>query len=185
MKLIIGLGNPGKKYENTRHNAGFMAIDEAAKHFNVNITKEFKNGLCAEFIHNNEKVIFLKPQKFMNLSGEVVREYVDFYKIDIDDILVIYDDMDTDTGAFKLKLKGSSGGHNGLKDIERHLGTQVYKRFKIGISKSEFIPVVDYVLGKFTDNEKKEVENVIKIAPSVIEDYLSDSFERVMSKYNK
>ena len=130
MKLIIGLGNPGNEYENTRHNIGFRAIDEIAKSMNTTINQKKFDGLYTKLFINGQNIILLKPQKYMNLSGEVIKKYVDFFKIDMCDILVISDDLDMKVGLFKLKYKGSSGGHNGLKDIELNLNTQNYKRLK-------------------------------------------------------
>ena len=126
MKLIVGLGNPGKEYENTRHNMGFMFIDGYAKVKGVEINKKKFNGLYIDFINNGEKTILLKPQTYMNLSGEAVRAFVDFFKIDIKDILIISDDLDMPIGKIKLRPTGSSGGHNGLKNIEQHLNSQDY-----------------------------------------------------------
>ena len=152
MKLIVGLGNPGNKYFNTRHNVGFEFIDFYIN--NSSISDNWKNlfdGKYIEFFHNNEKIIFLKPQTFMNLSGDCVSRFFKYFKLNIDDILVISDDLDLKFGNFKLKVKGSSGGHNGLKSIEKALGSDNYKRLKIGISKCHNKDVIDYVLGKFSD----------------------------------
>ena len=135
MKLIVGLGNKGKEYDNTRHNIGFMALDRILEEYNLVLNKEKFNGLYIDTVINGEKIIFLKPLKYMNLSGEVIKKYIDFFKIEISDILIISDDMDLDIGRYKLRYKGSSGGHNGLKNIEQNIGTNVYKRLKIGISK--------------------------------------------------
>jgi len=133
MKLIVGLGNPGKEYENTRHNTGFMAIDEYAKINNIDFNKNKFDGLYTDILVNNEKVILLKPQKYMNLSGEVIYKYMDYFKIKKEDILIIYDDMDLDVGTFKIRFKGGSAGHNGLKNIESNISSNEYKRIKIGI----------------------------------------------------
>lgn len=184
MKLIVGLGNPGKEYEKTRHNIGFMTLDAIAYHFNTSFNKSKFSGEYAEFNYNNDKVILLKPGKYMNLSGEVVRDYVNFFKIDIDDVLIICDDLDTQVGTYRLRLKGSSGGHNGLKNIELHLGTKDYKRIKIGISNNKLMDTKDYVLGKFNAEEMDLIKPIIEIAPKIIEDYLNMSFDRVMNKYN-
>ena len=161
MKLIVGLGNPGKEYENTRHNIGFMVLDRIADSYNESFNKE--NFFGKYFMSNikGEKVIFLKPQKYMNLSGEVIRPFIDFFKINLDDILIICDDLDTEVGNIRLRYKGSSGGHNGLKDIEKHLGTQNYKRIKIGISNNKMIDTKDYVLGKFSKEEMNIIEKTI------------------------
>lgn len=184
MKLIVGLGNPGKEYEKTKHNMGFMAIDEFAKKNNFNVNKEKFGGLYTIEKFNDEKILLLKPQKYINLSGEVVIQFVKFYKIKIDDILIISDDLDINIGKIKIKYKGSSGGHNGLKNIELHLQTKEYKRIKIGISNNKKIDTKDYVLGKFNDNDAKIINEVISKMPDVITDYLTLSFDNLMNKYN-
>ena len=184
MKLIVGLGNPGREYENTRHNIGFMTIDKFALKKGVEISKSKFNGLYAEVNINNEKVILLKPQSFINLSGEVIRKFVDFYKIAVEDILVINDDLDLPVGVFKLRQHGSSGGHNGLKNIELHLGTQEYKRIKIGISNNKLMDTKDYVLGKISKEEAKLLEEVENTCLDILDDYFNMSFDTLMSKYN-
>ena len=151
MKLIVGLGNPGKKYEKTRHNIGFMAIDFYAKKNNLEFQKKF-NGLYFEQIINNEKVIFVKPQTYMNLSGNCVREFVNFYNIDLSDILVIYDDYNFEVGTFRIRRDGSAGGHNGIKNIIENLKSENIKRVRVGISKN-LIPLEDYVLQKFSKED--------------------------------
>lgn len=184
MKLIVGLGNPGKEYEKTRHNIGFMTIDKYADKLGVSITKDKFNGLYGEANINGEKVILLKPQSFINLSGEVIRKYVDFFKIDIDDVLIIHDDLDLSVGTYKIKQKGSSGGHNGLKNIELHLGTQEYKRIKIGISNNKLMDTRDYVLGKLSTEEKEKLDEVEDTVMNILDDYFKLSFTELMSKYN-
>lgn len=185
MKLIVGLGNPGREYEKTRHNIGFMSIDEIANYNGVSFNKEKFGGIYTELNVNQEKIILLKPQRYINLSGEVIKKYVDFYKINIDDVLIISDDLDLEVGKIKLKLKGGSGGHNGLKNIELHLKTKDYKRIKIGISNNKQIDTKDYVLGKVTKEEQEKLNNIIKIMPNVFDDYLKLTFENLMNKYNK
>lgn len=185
MKLIVGLGNPGKEYENTRHNIGFQTIDLFAQKLGITISKIKFNGLYVEILIHGEKVILLKPQAYINLSGEVIHKFVDFYKIKISDILIIHDDLDLEIGTFKLKKKGSSGGHNGLKNIELHLKTQEYPRIKIGISNNKSIDTKDYVLGKLSNSEK-EILNQIKLEVlSVLDDYFHMSFDNLMNKYNR
>lgn len=184
MKLIVGLGNPGKEYSNTRHNIGFQVLDNFALENDVSISKSKNNGLYTEFNYNGEKVVLLKPQSYMNLSGEVVRRYVDFYKVDIEDVLIIHDDIDLDIGTFRMRSKGSSAGHNGLKNIELHLGTQNYKRLKIGVSNNKQIDARDYVLGNFSKEEEKVLEKVKNDLMKVMKDYFNLSFEELMSKYN-
>ncbi len=179
MKLIIGLGNPGREYATTRHNIGFMAIDKLCSSF-----KNKFNGLYGEVIINGEKIILLKPLSYMNLSGEVIRKYVDYYNIDIDDILVICDDLDMDVGKIRLRSKGSSGGHNGLKNIILHLGTDNFKRLKIGISNKKDIDTKDYVLGKFNRDDKKIIDKSLDKINDIINDFITLSFEQLMSKYN-
>lgn len=184
MKLIVGLGNPGREYEMTRHNIGFMTIDKYASKLGVSITKEKFNGLYGETIINGEKIILLKPQSFINLSGEVIRKYVDFFKINIEDILIIHDDLDLTLGTYKVKQKGSSGGHNGLKNIELHLGTQEYKRIKIGISNNKLMDTKDYVLGRLSKEEQEIIDKVKDTVVDIIDDYLRFDFNTLMNKYN-
>ena len=162
-----------------------MCIDEIANHFNVSFDSNKFSGLYTDFNYNGEKLILLKPQKYMNLSGEVIRDFVNFFKINIDDILIICDDLDTEVGTYRLRYKGSSGGHNGLKNIELHLSTIEYKRLKIGISNNKNIDTKDYVLGKFTKEELELVNPIIKKMPDIIEDYLNIPFDNLMNKYNK
>ena len=184
MKLIVGLGNPGKEYENTRHNAGFKFIDKFAESQNLNFNKEKFNGLYTEFNYKNEKIILLKPQKYMNLSGEVLIKFKEFYKIDLNDILVICDDLDTPLGKIKLKYKGSSGGHKGLKNIESHLHSNEYKRIKIGISNNKAKDKIDYVIGKMPKEELDTLEQVTNKSKEILIDYLNMSFDNLMNKYN-
>ena len=184
MKLIVGLGNPGREYEKTRHNIGFMCIDKVANYFNVDFNMNKFNGMYTQFNYNGEKVILLKPLKYMNLSGEVVRDFVNYFKIDINDILIICDDLDTSVGTYRLRYKGSSGGHNGLKNIELHLNSKDYKRIKIGISNNKNMDTKDYVLGKFSKEDMDLINPIIDKMPNIIDDYLNLSFDNVMSKYN-
>jgi len=184
MKLIVGLGNPGREYEKTRHNIGFMTIDKYADKLGVSITKDKFNGLYTETNISGEKVILLKPQSYINLSGEVIRKYVDFYKINIEDILIIHDDLDLEVGTYKIKQKGSSGGHNGLKNIELHLGTQEYKRIKVGISNNKMMDTKDYVLGKLSKEDNDKIEEVKDIVMNILDDYFKMDFDSLMAKYN-
>ena len=184
MKLIVGLGNPGKEYDNTRHNMGFFFLDNYAKSKNLEIkTKKF-DGLLTEFVDKSEKIILLKPQTYMNLSGESVRKVMDFYKIDYKDILVISDDLDLPLGNFRLKSKGSCGGHNGLRNIEQYLGTQGYKRLKIGISNNKTMETRDYVLGKISKEDKDILTELVPTINSILNDFIDNDFEILMSKYN-
>ena len=184
MKLIVGLGNPGKEYANTRHNMGFIFIDEYARQKGVEITKKKFNGLYVDFMNNGEKTILLKPQTYMNLSGESVRAFVDFYKIDVQDILIISDDLDLPIGKYKLRPTGSSGGHNGLKNIALHLGTENYKRLKIGISHNKEGDTKDYVLGSISKENQKIIDDLKKVVNEIIDDFYSIDFEKLMARYN-
>ena len=185
MKLIVGLGNPGMEYENTRHNVGFMVIDKFIEHIGYVSMKKKYDGLYCEVFYQNEKIIILKPQKYINLSGEVVKKFIDYYKIDISDILIINDDLDLPVGCYKLKPSGGSAGHNGLKNIEKELNTNEYKRLKIGISNNKLLDAKDYVLGKLSSDEKLKLQTVINISSEIIDDYLHVNFDKLMNKYNK
>ena len=185
MKMIVGLGNPGLEYVNTRHNIGYMFIDAFAKANNVSIDKKKFNGLYTETFINGEKVILLKPQSYMNLSGEVVIQYLNYFKIKVEDMLVINDDLDMEFGKLRLRQDGSSGGHNGLKNIALHINTENFKRLKVGISNNKNIDTKDYVLGHFSkedlellDSKKEEVVNLLK-------DFITLDFDKLMNKYNK
>ena len=184
LKLIVGLGNPDKEYENTRHNVGFMVLDEFAKYNNLEFNKKKFDGIYLETVIKGEKVIFLKPLKYMNLSGEVIKKYVDYFKINKEDLLIIHDDMDLEIGSFKIRYKGGSAGHNGLKNIESNLHSNEYKRVKIGISKPKYGDTINYVLGKFNKEELEKLGFVFKDMLNLIEDYVVLSFENLMNKYN-
>ena len=184
MKLIAALGNPGKEYENTRHNAGFRFIDTFAKSKNLSFNKEKFKGIYTIFNQNGEKIILLKPQKYMNLSGEVIKDFMNYFKIEKEDILVICDDLDTKIGHLKLKYKGSSGGHNGLKNIEENIQSKEYKRVKIGISNNKDKDKIEYVIGKVEKKELDKMNSVNKYAKELIDDYLNMNFDNVMNKYN-
>lgn len=184
MKLIVGLGNPGNEYADTRHNIGFMVLDNLANKYNAVFNKEMFSGLYTEIFINNEKVILLKPYKYMNLSGEVVREFVKYFKIELENILVVVDDISFEIGKYKLKYKGSPGGHNGLLNIENNLKTQNYKRLKIGIGKNSLIKIKNYVLGKFNKEEKDIINNNMDKYINIIEDFVVLDFLKLMSKYN-
>ena len=184
MKLIVGLGNFGKEYKNTRHNIGFMALDFYANKNGLSIDKKKFKGLYTETNINNEKVILLEPQTYMNLSGECVRDFVLYFHIDIRDILVIYDDMDLDVGVLRLREKGSAGGHNGIKNIIDNLKTNEFRRVRVGISKDKDKNTIDYVLGKFKEDEKKVIDEKIEKIANLIEDFVKYDFNKVMSMYN-
>ena len=185
MRLIVGLGNPGKEYENTRHNIGFNVINRYLEKKSLKLDKDKFNGLYTKTSINDEDVILLEPQTFMNLSGDSVRKVMDFYKIKVDDILVIQDDLDMEVGKIKLKEKSSSGGHNGIKDIEQKLGTNNFKRLKVGISNDKTRDTKDYVLGKFSKEEKEILDKSYDICLNIIDDFFKMNFDLLMGKYNK
>jgi len=185
VKLIVGLGNPRIEYIRSRHNVGFMILDNVIKELNIDNSRIKKDGLYFEGIYNETKFILLKPQKSINLSGEVIKKFIDFYKINIEDVLIISDDLDIKLGNIKLKQDGGSGGHNGLKNIEIHLNTKKYKRLKIGISNDKSTLTREYVLSNFKNGEILVINNVIKTATKVVIDFLSMDFVQMMNKYNK
>ena len=184
IKLVVGLGNPGKEYANTRHNMGFMVLDEIARRLEITKWKERDNALYFDTHLDFCRVIFIKPQNFINLSGDVMIKFVKYLNIKTEDILIISDDLDLPMGSIKLKEKGSSGGHNGLKNIENQLGTGEYKRIKIGISNDKDMDTKDYVLGKLNQNEKKILKPVIEKAADAALESIRTPFDQLMSKYN-
>jgi len=184
LKLIVGLGNPGREYDKTRHNIGFMAIDRIVDSLGISFDKNKFGGLYCTTNVSGEKVMFLKPQEYMNLSGNVVGRFVDYFDIDVSDILIIHDDLDMDVGKIRFRSHGSSGGHNGLKNIEANLGTREYSRLKIGISNNKNYDTKDYVLGKFSSDDIKVLDDVLSKMPVIFKDYLSLNFIDLMNKYN-
>ena len=184
MKMVVGLGNPGKLYEKTRHNMGFIVIDNFAKELGLSIDKKKFNALYVDTLIDGEKVLLVKPQSYMNLSGEAVQSFANYFDIDYSDILVISDDLDLDFLDYRLRLFGSSGGHNGLKDIERCLGSNRFRRFRIGISNNKDMDTKDYVLGKFSRKDRKEIEEFLPKTVEILNDFVKLDFEKVMSKYN-
>lgn len=183
MYLVVGLGNPGDKYDKTRHNVGFDVIDLCSKKYNFDINRTKFKGVYGETIIHGEKVIFLKPQTFMNLSGESVREVCDFYKIPNEKIIVIYDDISLDPGTLRIRAKGSAGGHNGIKNISMHLSTDVFPRIKVGVGqpKEELIP---FVLGRFSKEERETVEKAFNAAADAVEVIIKLGVSEAMNKFN-
>ena len=161
-KLIVGLGNPGEEYKNTRHNIGFKIIDSLAKKCEIMLDKHDFGGVFGVFMLNGEKIVIAKPLTYMNLSGDFVKQFVNYYNVDINDIIVIYDDVDTKIGEFKLKTSGSSGGQNGMKDIINKLQTENIKRIRVGIGpKHSKIPLANFVLANFSKDELNKISKVI------------------------
>ena len=168
MFVIVGLGNPGKKYENTRHNAGFISLDALANKYGISISEKKHKALCGTGIIEGNKVLLVKPETFMNLSGESVRSVMDFYKIDPEeDMLVIYDDISLAPGNIRIRKKGSAGGHNGIKSIIAHTGTQNFMRIKVGVGeKPSGWDLADYVLGHFSEEDNTKIKEIM---PDIIQ----------------
>lgn len=181
MKLIVGLGNPGKDYQNTRHNVGFLVLDNFLK---TNDWKEKFNALYHEERMNGEKVIFVKPLTYMNLSGDAIVKFVNYYDVNVQDILVIHDDLDLPFSTYKLKKNSSSGGHNGIKSIINRLGTQEFARLKIGVSHDKSIDTKDYVLGNFSKSEKEQFGVMQEDFNKIIESFVKDGIDRTMNIFN-
>ena len=184
MKLIVGLGNPGKKYENTRHNIGFMAIDLLSDQADINVDKEVFHGLMGRGKIFEQDVILFKPTTFMNLSGTAVQEVVHYFKIELEDIVVIYDDMALEPGTIRLRKEGSSGGHKGMQNIIDCLSTEQIKRIRIGIGEPGENDNIDYVLSKPLKDEMPIIEEAIANAVRAVKEMLKSDFDRAMNKYN-
>lgn len=187
VKMIVGLGNPGSKYNDTKHNIGFMAVDRIVKDLDVNFTedKNFKAEIGSDFI-NGEKIYFIKPTTFMNNSGIAVKALLTYYNISIKDMIIIYDDLDMEVGKIRFRQKGSAGGHNGIKSIIAHLGTQEFDRIKVGIGRPNGrMTVINYVLGKFDKNDEIMILNTLDKVDNAVNYYLqTNDFQKTMQKYN-
>jgi len=185
MKIIVGLGNPENKYKNTRHNVGFEVINEMSKDYNIKIDKvKFKAHVGEGFI-NGEKIILIKPQTFMNLSGLSVKEALNFYKSDIENLIVISDDVSLPVGAVRIRKKGSAGGHNGLKDIISRLSTEEFLRVKIGVGeKPEHYILGDYVLSKFTKTEDAIIQDTFSKASDCVGAIIKKGADYAMNNFN-
>ena len=181
MKLVVGLGNPGKEYDKTRHNIGFMVLDDYLG--NVKWSTKF-NALYYECVINQEKVLFVKPLTYMNNSGNAVGEFVRYFNLDMKDILVIQDDLDLNVGDYKLKCHSSSGGHNGIKSIISSLGNQDFPRLKVGIGSVKKDQVIDYVLGKFSKVELETLNNEFITFGKIIDSFINVGIDKTMNVYN-
>lgn len=185
MKCIVGLGNPGLKYKKTRHNIGFHVVDHLAKRHGFKIKKSGFQSLYTEERLNGEKIILVKPQTYMNLSGHAVKEIVQFYKLDLEDVVVIYDDLDLPKGRIRLRQTGGHGGHNGIRSIIDQTGTKQFNRIRFGIGRPEVpMDTVDYVLGKFSKEELHLIDDAVEKAADACEDWLTKPFLQVMNTYN-
>lgn len=185
MKLIVGLGNPGAKYAGTRHNAGFSVIDGLAERHNIKVDTCKHKALIGKGVINGEKVILAMPQTFMNLSGESVRAIMDFYKLTVDDLIVVYDDIDLDVGKIRIREKGSAGGHNGMKNIILHSGSQDFVRVRVGVGKKpEHMDLADHVLSRFSREDLPFMRESCGKACDALEVILSDGAVAAMNRYN-
>lgn len=186
MFIIAGLGNPGKEYENTRHNAGFMVMDALADKLGADISEKKHKALCGKAVIGGEKVILMKPQTYMNSSGEALRAASDYYKVDPENVLVIYDDISLAPGQLRVRAKGSAGGHNGIKSIIAHLGTQEFPRVRVGVGeKPPKMDLADYVLGHFSQEEKKIMESAVKEAAEAVIEAVTEGIEHAMNDHNR
>jgi len=183
MKLIVGLGNPGKKYEGTRHNMGFDVVDLFSEISQIDIDKEVFNGVLGRGKVFDQDVLLFKPNTFMNLSGTAVQQVVHYFKIDIQDIIVIFDDMALNPGIIRLRQSGSSGGQKGMQNIIENLGTDQIKRIRVGIGEPQYNSV-DYVLGKPLKEERMLIDEAINNAVNAIKEALKSNFDKAMSLYN-
>ncbi|MDT3428762.1 PTH1 family peptidyl-tRNA hydrolase [Paenibacillus forsythiae] len=185
MKWIVGLGNPGPQYAKTRHNVGFMALDELARRYGIVFNQNKCKSVIGEGMIGGIKTVLIKPMTYMNLSGEAVRAYMDYYKVPLDDMIVVYDDLDTEVGKIRLRYQGSAGGHNGIKSIIQHTGTQSFNRVRMGISRPEpGYAIVDYVLGTFPKKDSDKLALMIGNACDALEYSLDNTFEQTMAKFN-
>ena len=185
MYLIAGLGNPTTEYDKTRHNVGFSVIDVLADRYRIDISEKKHKALCGRGVIEGQKVLLLKPQTFMNLSGESIRAAADYYKIEPEEMIVIYDDISLDPGQLRIRLKGSAGGHNGIKNIIANLGTQDFPRIKVGVgAKPPRMDLADYVLSRFGAGEQKLMEEAFGEAAEAAVMMMTDGAERAMNHFN-
>lgn len=186
MKLIVGLGNPTKEYEGTRHNIGFMAIDALAEEYGIRVDTLKHKAMIGKGMIEGQKVILAKPVTYMNLSGEAVREITDYYKIPAEDVIVIFDDISLDVGMIRIRRKGSAGGHNGIKSIISHLGTMDFPRIKVGIgAKREGQDLADYVLGRFSKADRETLQEALKDVKKAVALMAWDEITEAMNAFNK
>ena len=185
MYLIVGLGNPEPQYSKTRHNMGFDVINKLSKEFDIEVKKEKFNALYGAGMIENEKVILLKPQTYMNLSGEAIKPFSDFYKIDIDKIIVIYDDIDVETGTIKIRKKGGPGSHNGMKSVVYELGSKEFPRIKVGTGSEKEIPnLINYVIEKVDQEEYARLEKGVELAVEAVKLCLKIGIDNAMNTLN-
>lgn len=189
MKIVIGLGNPGSKYEFTRHNIGFRIIDSLARDMGIEFNKvKSYYSLISRGMINNYKVMLVKPQTFMNLSGRAVNRVVSYYKIPLQDLLIVYDDLNLELGQVRIRKKGSSGGHKGIESIMQYLNSEDIPRLRIGIGNPSVnynFDCVSYVLSNFNNDEEDKIEKVIQLSTKAVKTIIEYGFEKAMRKYNR
>ena len=185
MYIIVGLGNPEPEYSNTRHNMGFDTINKIAKKYNIEFSKTNFKGIYGTGIIEREKVILLKPQTFMNLSGESIKEIIDFYKLNTDNLIIIYDDIDIEPGIIKLRKTGGPGTHNGMKSVIKEIGTEKFPRVRIGIGKPEHKgDLINYVIGKIPEENKKILEKSTDLARDAVIEIIKSGIDKAMNCFN-
>ncbi|QGU00539.1 Peptidyl-tRNA hydrolase [Candidatus Syntrophocurvum alkaliphilum] len=185
MKIIVGLGNPGKKFKDTRHNVGFNVVDEIASQNTIEKEESKFDAIIGHIRINNEKIFLVKPLTYMNLSGRTVQPLVHYYKCELKDLMVIYDDMDLPVGSLRIREKGGTGGHKGMTSIINRLGSRDFPRMRIGIGRSEQIETTNWVLGQFTKEEKPYIDEIINLAADAATKWVKDGIHLTMNSYNK
>jgi peptidyl-tRNA hydrolase, PTH1 family len=183
MKLVVGLGNPGIRYDGTRHNVGFAVIDSLAKSPSTGEFQSRFKGLVAELREEPHKILLIKPDTFMNLSGQCVRQFVDYYQVDAVDLLIVCDDMNLPLGKLRVRARGTHGGHNGLRDIQAHLGTSEYARIRVGVGPPEE-GAVDHVLSRFRPSERPAIADAVALAAQAVTIWIHKGIEVCMNQYN-
>ncbi|KJS23282.1 MAG: peptidyl-tRNA hydrolase [Clostridiaceae bacterium BRH_c20a] len=184
MFMIVGLGNPGRKYENTRHNVGFWVVDKIAEQLNIKIDKKIAQAQVQTSFWDAKKILLVKPQTYMNLSGQSVMQLINFYQDQVEDFIIVHDDLDLQVGQLRFKVSGGTGGHNGLKSIIQHTNSQEFDRLKIGIGKPEYHDVENYVLTPFTKEEKDAIDLGVKRAVEGIKIWMDSGIEKAMNNFN-
>jgi len=184
MRIVVGLGNPGKQYHGTRHNVGFAVIDGLAASPSAGRFQSRFSASVAELLEGEQKVLLVKPETFMNLSGRSVRQLVDFYQLPLEELLVVCDDVNLPLGKLRVRTKGSHGGHNGLRDIQNHLGTQEYSRLRIGVGAADEKELVDHVLGRFRPSERPVIDDAVMQAIQAVSTWIQQGVEVCMNRFN-
>lgn len=185
MFLIVGLGNPEEEYGNTRHNMGFKVINEISKQFDIDVTKNKFKGLCGSGNIDGEKVVLLKPQTYMNLSGEAINQYLAFYKIGAEDLIIIYDDIDTEPGKIRVRKQGSAGTHNGMKSVVSCVATENFTRIRVGIGMPEYkTDLMNYVIGNIKEEDKPILQQGVELAKQAVIEIIKNGVDSAMNKYN-